>query len=158
MHFESVKIQNFRGIKELELDLKPGINILIGDNGMGKTTALEAMVVALGSYLLGVPKILSVGIQQDDFREEVEIIAGASKQKTYYSPNILFDLNLGGKTYSGSRTRTDRSGSKWTDKRVCTRTYGKKRKQSSCVDVYGNFSSGCCKTFRLWKNSEKHAG
>lgn len=110
MHFESVKIQNFRGIKELELDLKPGINILIGDNGMGKTTALEAMVVALGSYLLGVPKILSVGIQQDDFREEVEIIAGASKQKTYYSPNILFDLNLGGKTYSGSRTRTDRSG------------------------------------------------
>ena len=34
MHFESVKIQNFRGIKELELDLKPGINILIGDNGM----------------------------------------------------------------------------------------------------------------------------
>ena len=97
-------------IAEAELAFSPKINCFIGDNGMGKTTALEAMVVALGSYLLGVPKILSVGIQQDDFREEVEIIAGVSKQKTYYSPNILFDLNLGGKTYSGSRTRTDRSG------------------------------------------------
>ena len=110
MHFESVKIQNFRGITELELELRPGINILIGNNGMGKTTALEAMVVALGSYLQGVPKILSVGIRQDDFRQEVRIVGGASKQNTYYAPNILFDLNLGGKTYSGSCIRTDRSG------------------------------------------------
>lgn len=110
MYFETVKIQNFRGIEELDLNLRPGINILIGNNGMGKTTALEAMVVALGSYLTGVPKILSVGIQQDDFREEVKIVAGASKQKIYHAPNILFDLNLNGKTYSGSRTRTDRNG------------------------------------------------
>lgn len=111
MQFEKVIIQNFRGIEQLTLNLKPGINILIGDNGMGKTTALEAMAIALGSFLTGIPKISSTGIQQSDFRESTKVLAGASKQKQYYEPKIEFDLDINGEIYSGSRTRTDRTGS-----------------------------------------------
>lgn len=111
MYFEKVVVQNFRGIENLTLNLKPGINILIGDNGMGKTTALEAMSIALGSFLTGIPKITSIGIQQGDFRESTKVIAGASKQKRYYAPNIEFVLNIDGESYSGNRTRTDRNGS-----------------------------------------------
>lgn len=111
MYFEKVVVQNFRGIENLTLNLKPGINILIGDNGMGKTTALEAMSIALGSFLTGIPKITSIGIQQGDFRESTKVIAGASKQKQYYAPNIEFVLNVDGESYSGNRTRIDRNGS-----------------------------------------------
>ena len=101
MYFEKLTIQNFRGIEKLDLELKPGINILIGDNATGKTTVLEAMTIALGSFLTGVPKITSLGIQQDDFRETMEVVAGASKQKHYYAPKIEFYLNLNGESCFG---------------------------------------------------------
>src|SRR5450432_3508407 len=43
---DSVKIDNFRGFAELEVNgLKP-INILVGDNSSGKTAFLEAILLS----------------------------------------------------------------------------------------------------------------
>jgi len=36
-------IENFKSIKHLELELKPGINVLVGPNSSGKTNVLEAL-------------------------------------------------------------------------------------------------------------------
>ena len=38
-----VEIKNFRNFPHFALDIKPGINILTGDNGVGKTNFLEAI-------------------------------------------------------------------------------------------------------------------
>ena len=38
-----LRLQNFRSLKEQELQPAPGFNLLIGDNGSGKTSVLEAM-------------------------------------------------------------------------------------------------------------------
>ncbi len=40
---KKIRIQNFKSIKDLELSLRPGINVLIGYNGAGKTNILEAI-------------------------------------------------------------------------------------------------------------------
>ena len=45
MRLKSLKLFNFRNYSELTLDLSPGINIFIGDNGVGKTNILEAIYV-----------------------------------------------------------------------------------------------------------------
>ena len=45
MRLKSLKLFNFRNYSELSLDLSPGINIFIGDNGVGKTNILEAIYV-----------------------------------------------------------------------------------------------------------------
>ena len=37
MYIKRIDIQNFKAISELSLQFKPGVNILIGDNGVGKT-------------------------------------------------------------------------------------------------------------------------
>lgn len=37
-----IKIRNFRSIKEAQFDLNPGLNVLIGPNGSGKTNILAA--------------------------------------------------------------------------------------------------------------------
>ena len=43
MIIESIKLRNFRNYGELELHPHPGVNILFGQNGSGKTNLLEAV-------------------------------------------------------------------------------------------------------------------
>ena len=50
MNIVSVRIQNFRGIKRLDLNLGQ-VTILIGENNTGKTSVLDALKLAL--YHLG---------------------------------------------------------------------------------------------------------
>lgn len=44
-----IKIDNFRNLKNIDLELRPEVNLLVGDNGSGKTSFLEAIhVVSVG--------------------------------------------------------------------------------------------------------------
>ncbi|MDO4647309.1 MAG: AAA family ATPase [Eubacteriales bacterium] len=117
MYIESIYIKNFRGIEKLGINFKPGVNILIGDNGTGKTTILEALTVALGGYLQGIQNLKVGGILQDDFRWSMVKLAGASNQIQYHSPEIEFDLNIEGKSLHGHRSRSNRDGSGKTSTR-----------------------------------------
>ena len=45
--FESLKIENFRSIKNLELQDLNKINIFVGENGVGKTTLLDAIFIGI---------------------------------------------------------------------------------------------------------------
>jgi predicted ATP-binding protein involved in virulence len=45
-------IQNFKCFQDLVIELKPGINILYGLNGAGKTTILEALSIAAASLFM----------------------------------------------------------------------------------------------------------
>ena len=45
MRIKSLKLLNFRNYKELNLDFSEGINIFIGENGVGKTNILESIYV-----------------------------------------------------------------------------------------------------------------
>ncbi|MCF0151564.1 MAG: AAA family ATPase, partial [Firmicutes bacterium] len=44
-----LSIQNFAVIKELDLDLHPGLNIITGETGAGKSVIIQAVSMALGS-------------------------------------------------------------------------------------------------------------
>ena len=49
MRVERVKLNNFRNLREMSVDVSPRINILLGRNGQGKTNFLEALsYLALG--------------------------------------------------------------------------------------------------------------
>ena len=47
MNLKSIKIKNYRGIKELALGLEPGTTVLIGENNSGKTSVLRAIDACL---------------------------------------------------------------------------------------------------------------
>lgn len=66
MKINCIKIENFRGYKSLDLDLDPSFNLIIGDNGSGKTALLEALTVAMGSFFLGIRNVNSRGIYKKD--------------------------------------------------------------------------------------------
>lgn len=54
MIITELALKNFRGYKEITIPLSENFNLIIGDNGSGKTAILEALTVAMGSLFLGV--------------------------------------------------------------------------------------------------------
>lgn len=55
MQINHLYIQNFRGFEKRELSLNPRFTVVIGDNGMGKSSLLHALQVTLGAYLQCLP-------------------------------------------------------------------------------------------------------
>lgn len=53
MLLKRIKLQNFKCFENLEMELHPQCNILVGVNGAGKSTVLDAIAVSLGAYLSG---------------------------------------------------------------------------------------------------------
>lgn len=46
MYLKKVIINNFRGIKKLDVEFNPGINVIIGGNNVGKTAIIDALRIA----------------------------------------------------------------------------------------------------------------
>ena len=49
MHLQSLTLTNVRQFEQRTFEFKPGFNLLVGENGAGKTTILRALIAALGS-------------------------------------------------------------------------------------------------------------
>lgn len=69
MRIEHLYVKNFRGFEEREFTFHPHFNVLVGDNGTGKTALLEALKVAAGSWLRGIRGHNGKDIQKTDIRE-----------------------------------------------------------------------------------------
>jgi len=108
--FNEVQIQNYKAIKDMQLKFSPGINLLIGDNGVGKTSVLDALSVALGGFLSGVSGVAVRGIQQSDIRIEAKRVAGASAAIKYMTPTAVeCTMDIDGRTFNWARTRDGES-------------------------------------------------
>lgn len=56
----SVRIQNFRSVRDLTIDLAPDVTVFFGANAAGKTTLLDAIAIGLGALVARVPKATSI--------------------------------------------------------------------------------------------------
>lgn len=84
MKINNIQIQNFRGYESLDVDLNPNFNLIIGDNGSGKTAILEALTVAIGSFFLGIKGAISRGVYEKDIR-----IATFEHSEEYQFPVVV---------------------------------------------------------------------
>jgi recombinational DNA repair ATPase RecF len=48
MRIDRLKIRNFKQFSDYALDLHPKFTLLVGDNGTGKTSLLDALAIAAG--------------------------------------------------------------------------------------------------------------
>lgn len=86
MYLEKIHIQNYKAIEEIDIDLKPGVNLLIGDNGAGKTSVLEGIAVALGGLFVNVTGVSTKNIVKDDVRVNIKPIGDSSTTIEYCEP------------------------------------------------------------------------
>lgn len=111
MNLNHIRIQNYKSIADMELRLEPGVNLLIGDNGVGKTSVLEALTVGLSACFQGFQGIRGRGILQHDVRFETSLLGDASSNRHYHVPvEIECSVDVEGTSYEWVRSRKDESG------------------------------------------------
>ena len=58
--FKNIQIDNFRGIDHLEIDDFSRVNVFLGQNGSGKTSVLEAILILAGMSNPGLPQSVNI--------------------------------------------------------------------------------------------------
>lgn len=86
MYLEKIHIENYKAIEKLDIDLKSGVNLLIGDNGAGKTSVLEGIAVALGGLFVNVAGVSTKNIVKDDVRMNIKPMGDSSTTIEYCEP------------------------------------------------------------------------
>jgi len=98
MYLSQMHIQNFKGIKEADFRFCDSVNIIIGENGTGKTSVLEAAAVALGGFLSGVDGVNTIHFLNDEIRREKQLTGSGSSNIAYKTPirvDARLELNVG---------------------------------------------------------------
>ena len=157
MRIEKIHIQNFRGIEDLEFNLNQNFNLLIGENGSGKTAILEALTVGMGAFFLGIPGISSRNIRDEDiryFRTIEESVEFAEKTSIWVEGEVNSKKiewlkersGISGKTVNGNKNLI-KSISQDINKKI----RDSQRKEYINLPVLAYYS-----TSRLWKEGREN--
>ena len=115
MFLKQIEIENFKGHINCALKLKPGFNLLIGDNGMGKTSILEAISVALGGFIAGIDDVSSKHFTKDEVRISTMAMGDGSFHRQYETPvRVTCVADVDGKEYQWTRRKNSVSASRST--------------------------------------------
>ncbi len=98
MYLSSIHIENFKGIKSADFDFDRSVNLIIGDNGTGKTSVLEAVSVALGGFLSGIDGVNTIHFSRDEIRRENQLTGTGSNNILFKTPicvNACLELDVG---------------------------------------------------------------
>ena len=74
MKVRSIDIQNFKKFEQMSLDLHPRFTLLVGDNGAGKTTILDALAVAAGVWLVDPPDSTLASSGRNISRNDIRLV------------------------------------------------------------------------------------
>lgn len=72
MYLAKIKIENYKGLELIETDFDPKLNIIIGENGCGKSAFIDAIRLL---YNVGEP-IREISVSTDDFHQKLIDNAG----------------------------------------------------------------------------------
>ena len=88
MKLKKVRITNYRCFKEAEIDFDEHTTLIVGKNGAGKTAILDAVAVAVSTFLLGIDGGVSRNISRDDARYEFHDLDGTVDPQHQFPVNI----------------------------------------------------------------------
>lgn len=124
MRLNQLALHNFRKFEDLSVDFCEDVTVLVGGNGFGKSAVLDAAAVALGTYLIYIPKATQRQIVSSDVRIVSRAIGSTIEARPQFPVSVsakgeLFGKKIvwtrelrgqGGKTtFVGARQMTDLS-------------------------------------------------
>ncbi|MDR0901034.1 MAG: AAA family ATPase [Methanobrevibacter sp.] len=98
MIFTKLQLKNFKSYNNTTIDFKPGISIIVGENGAGKSTILEAISFAL--------------FKQHSGKKIDDLIRITKMKNSHETMSVSLEFVSNGKKYEVTRTRASTSKSK----------------------------------------------
>lgn len=84
MRIDRLEIKNFKKFSDYTLDLHPQFTLLVGDNGTGKTTLLDALAIAAGVWLVNPPDSTLTKSKRNILPHEIRLEAIATGDRTQF--------------------------------------------------------------------------
>lgn len=104
MNIESIEMKNFRCFENLKVDLNKKYTVLLGINGVGKSTILDAISIGLGSYLSGFDNIPTNSIHTDDAHYKMYEMGSNIERQGQYPVDIFLKANIMGDDFTWKRS------------------------------------------------------
>ncbi len=151
MRIDSLLLENFKGFQRRELTFHPQFNLVVGENGTGKTSLLDALAVAVGSWFLGVSGVDTRHIYPYEVRlQGFPSEAGAHWEGQYpccieASGSISHERYLWRRSLNGPGGRTTRIGAAGIKKLAEQATRAVREGQSINLPLISYYGTG-----RLW--------
>ena len=111
MKIQNIELRNFRKFESLTVKLDPQMNVIAGNNGVGKSSVLDALSVGIGSFFLGIDGVTTPGIKKSDVRFKTYQIGSRIDRQPQYPVVIECEGNVDGNDISWKRTLNTESGS-----------------------------------------------
>lgn len=119
MRIKELKLKNFRCYEKTEIKLNPDYTVLIGVNGAGKTTILDAISIALGGYISVFDGMGIYGINKNDSHYKMYELGSSIEREHQFPVEIYVDCEMDNKkeiswkrTLNGEKGRTSNTGAK----------------------------------------------
>lgn len=155
MILKSVAISNFKGIEKCTINFQPGMNLIIGDNGYGKTSILEALSVCLGGFIAGIEDITTKHFSQDEIRVVLEETGSASYNKRYITPvSVGCKAEIEGEEFEWIRRKNSIKAARSTvePRNVCRKAFTMANEAGHVLPVLSYQS-----TARMWMQKKESA-
>lgn len=94
MQIDKIIIDNFRAKTHIDIHLGKRLTLLIGENGSGKSTILDAISIGLGAILSYLPKVSGVTIKNTDIKQTDNQTAPYCRIKIETQKGIVWDRTL----------------------------------------------------------------
>ena len=118
MKIKEIKIKNFRCYENVKIKLNPDYTVLIGINGAGKSTILDAISIALGGYISTFDGMGTYGIDKSDSHYKMYEIGSSIEREHQFPVGIYAECEVDKKQISwirglnGEKGRTTNTGAK----------------------------------------------
>ncbi len=156
MKINNIAITNFRCFKSLSINFNPKMNVIIGNNGVGKTAILDAISVAIGSFFLGIDSEPANDIKKDDVRFLTTSVGSTIDRQPQYPVVIECNAELDNNT-TWVRERNTEKGGTTSVKAEKIKTYAQNLQSKirngvpdTCLPIISYYGTG-----RLWAQKRK---
>jgi hypothetical protein len=90
----TIRAKNFRLFEDISIELNPQFNVIVGNNGDGKSSILDIISIALGGFLLGFDGIPSNGILKTDVTFKTFNVGSILDRQPQYGFSVCYSSLL----------------------------------------------------------------
>lgn len=110
MTLNEITIKNFRGFEDFHAKLNPNLTVFIGNNGSGKSTVLDAISIAIGTFFSGLDGVPGTGINKEDVTCKSFDMGTVIDLQHQYPSVITAKGDIDGETLEWTRALNSASG------------------------------------------------